>query len=181
MNHTLQSRDPFVSPVVLGETDEVVSSPTTSPISNFGQPTNLKIPAIEVDTTVESVGEDAEGRMDVPQEWNNVAWYNRGTEPGRTGSAVLAGHLDSPTGPAIFFNLAKLEIGDEVIVTNDTGEELTYLVTDKKTYPDAGFPIDHVFAQKDAKRLNLITCTGVFNQSVKRYSDRLVVYTVLKE
>src|SRR5947209_4775978 len=60
-------------------------------------PTQLLIPAIHVDAPVEQVGTTEDGAMDVPKEWEDVGWFEKGYRPGQSGSAVVAGHLDSTT------------------------------------------------------------------------------------
>jgi LPXTG-site transpeptidase (sortase) family protein len=157
-----------------------VSLPTIIPTPTLAPPQQLSIPKLNLTSQIEYVGLDANQRMDVPKDWNQVAWYQLGPKPGEQGSAVLAGHLDSPSGPAIFYNLNQLESGDLISVTNQTGQQLQFEVTDKATYPDASFPLAQVFSQTDAHRLNLITCTGQFDKQTKNYSDRLVVFTKLK-
>lgn len=157
-----------------GSSDLTEVSPVT--------PVTLRIPKLGVTSEVEYVGLDAEGRMDVPKADENVAWFELGVRPGDVGSAVLAGHYDSKTGgPAVFYDLTKLTVGDIVEVLDGEGNELKFVVTDTATYKDADFPIDTVFAQNDARRLNLITCAGQFSQQQRNYSDRFVVFTELVE
>src|SRR5688572_12657776 len=52
-----------------------------SPVSPVGRPVRLKIPAINVDSAVEYVGLTPEGKMDVPDGPDVVAWYERGQRP----------------------------------------------------------------------------------------------------
>ncbi len=145
------------------------------------EPVTLSIPKLNVNTSVESVGEDREGKMDVPKDVYNVGWYNLGFEPGEKGSAVVAGHLDTVTGsPAVFYYIDNLTPGDEVIVTDKNGIQLTFIVTHNQTYPFDQVPLQEVFAPTDKPRLNLITCTGEWNIGTRNYSNRLVVYTELK-
>ena len=159
-----------------------IATPASSPIVVQEKPTTLLIPTLNISAEVEYVGLDNERRMDIPKAWENVAWYERGPVPGETGSAVIAGHLDSPTGPAVFYSLAKLKPGDSIIVQTKQGKELEFVVELVEQYKDAQFPISEVFSSSDGeKRLNLITCAGTFSQLSRRYSDRLVVFTVLKE
>ncbi len=153
-----------------------IASPTPYPA-----PVSLSIPSLAINAPVESVGKDADGSMDVPKDDMNVGWYRYGPRPGQPGSAVIAGHLDSKTGPAIFYSLSSLKPGDEVQVVVEGGRILTFTVEKKETYPDSSFPIAAVFGPSREARLNLITCQGVFDHASQNYSDRLVVYTRLKE
>jgi sortase A len=159
---------------------EPSSAATTPPAVTIQNPSRVRIPSLGVNAPVESVGLDEGGRMDVPKDYDNVGWYNRGFKPGEIGSAVVAGHLDSPTGAAVFYRLEQLGPGDEVIVEGSDGSSLTFVVETSRQYADASFPINQVFDTADTVRLNLITCDGIFNRSSRLYSHRLVVYTVLK-
>jgi len=49
--------------------------------------------------------------MAVPSVPSHVAWYSPGPAPGEPGDAVIDGHLDWTTGPAVFWNLGKLHAG----------------------------------------------------------------------
>jgi sortase (surface protein transpeptidase) len=162
--------------VVQKETANAV--PTTAPAP--GIPETISIPKINVNTKVESVGMDSQGRMDVPKNPFDTAWYSPGFKPGMNGSAVIDGHLDLVTGaPAAFWNLKQLSVGDTITVTEDNGKKYTFAVSDVEHYPYNEFPIQKVFAASDVPMLNLITCNGIWDKSSKNYSDRLVVYSKL--
>ncbi len=144
------------------------------------KPKELTIPALNVQTQIEYVGKDKNGAMEVPKNTNNVAWYMLGPLPGGQGNAVIAGHLDTQTGPAIFAHLSDLAPGDEVTVTDEKGVQKTFVVEKTAVYDEDQFPINDVFGPSEKPRLNLITCTGSFNKAIKEYNKRYVVYTVLK-
>lgn len=179
---TSQILEPSTTPTA--RVNSVPASP--SPIASVtplpsSKPSALVIPKIGVNAVVEHVGLDAEKRMDVPKEWKNVAWFELGPVPGQLGSAVMAGHLDSPSGAAVFYSLDTLTQGDEIIVTNQDGTSLTFVVEKTATYSENQFPLQEVFENNDKKRLNLITCSGIFNKNTQLYSHRLVVFAVLNE
>ncbi|GKV70037.1 class F sortase [Sporosarcina sp. NCCP-2716] len=144
-------------------------------------PASIEIPAIGVRTDIEAVGTLVNGQMGVPEDVNHVGWFEPGTMPGSQGSAVMAGHIDSLTGPAIFYKLDQLKPGDDVIVTGKEGQQLTFTVTRSEVFPRNDSPIDEIFGFSYGSRLNLITCTGDFNRKAKTHEERLVVYTELKE
>jgi hypothetical protein len=113
------------------------------PFAAAGRPIRFYAPSIGVDAYVEAVGLTSDRSMDVPRQWMNVGWYSAGAYPGETGNAVIAGHLDSSTGgPAVFWDLDKLQPGDEVTVTYENGDQYTFRVTGSQTYPhDAEGPM----------------------------------------
>jgi len=161
---------------VLGS-QQIASITSSPPVTKVGIPTHLSIPTIHLETNVEQVAQDAQGRMDVPKKVEDVGWYDLGYRPGASGNAVMAGHLDTQTGaPAVFWNLSKLKKGDQIIVTNENGEKHTFEVIDKQNYPYNDFPLVKVFGPSDKKMLNLITCQGTWDKASHNYSNRTVVF-----
>lgn len=150
-----------------------------SPVAqaSSGLPIRLKIQKLNIDAAVEYVGLAPDGTMDVPKGPANVAWFNRGPHPGDTGNSIIAGHFGwKDTIPAVFDNLHTLRKGDKVIVQNDAGETVTFVVRELRTFDEHEDASD-VFVSSDGKaHLNLITCKGVWNKDQKSYSERLVVF-----
>jgi len=142
-------------------------------------PLRIKIPALGLDAAVESVAKTASGHMDVPKDVKNVAWYNLGPLPGVQGNAVISGHYDDTKGPAVFYKLSKLKVGDQVIVTDADGMDLTFVVVSKESYPVDKAPLNRIFGFDLERDLNLITCSGRWNSKARTYNQRLVVYTRL--
>ncbi|MGG0642520.1 class F sortase [Sporosarcina gallistercoris] len=143
-------------------------------------PVTLEIPVIGVKSDVENVGELNNGQMGVPEGVDNVGWFEPGTLPGNRGSSVMAGHIDSLTGAAVFYKLDQLKKGDEVVVRDADGESLTFIVTRSERYPRNAAPIEEIFGFSYGSRLNLITCTGEFDRKAKTHEERLVVFTELE-
>ncbi|TGB01650.1 class F sortase [Halobacillus salinus] len=144
-------------------------------------PTRIRIPSIDVDAKIESVGVLDNGEMGVPEDPLKAGWFEPGTQPGNRGNAVIAGHVDSKTGPAVFYHLDQMKKGDEFTVTGKDGKEKTYVVQKLESYPQYNSPIEKIFGSTNEKRLNLITCTGEFIRDKGGHQDRLVVYSTLKE
>lgn len=162
------------------DSSSVVVTPTAAPEVLVGIPQTIIIGKIGVEASVEQVGKDSEGKMDIPSNFHNTAWYRLGPKPGELGNAVIAGHLDTPTGaPSTFWSITTLDKGDRIEVVDQEGEKYTFSVTDIANYSYDQFPISEVFGPSDKKRLNLITCGGTFNASTKNYSDRTVVFSEL--
>jgi len=116
------------------------STPAPSPApraGQAGQPTRLRLPAIGVDATIEYVGLTPEGNMDIPKHYDNTAWYEPGARPGDVSNAAIAGHVDSKTGPAVFWELPTLKPGDAIFVVGDDGVERRFVVTGRESYQRA--------------------------------------------
>ena len=142
-----------------------------------GLPIHLRIPRINVDATIEHLGVTASGNMDVPKGPDDAAWFDLGPLPGEIGAAVIAGHEGWKNGMrAVFDDLHNLKKGDKIIVQDDNGAMVTFIVRETRIYGEnenAG----NVFESTDGKaHLNLITCEGIWNAASKSYSGRLVVF-----
>lgn len=144
-------------------------------------PVRIVVPSLDIEANVESVGLTNDGTMELPSDDKLTAWYENGALPGENGNSVIAGHVDNKTGPAVFFRLKEIEPGGEVIVYGKNGEELTFVVQDKKAYPYDDAPLPSIFGFSQEKKLNLITCTGTFDRKKKTHLERLVVSAKLKE
>ncbi|MGD6966165.1 sortase domain-containing protein [Rossellomorea vietnamensis] len=144
-------------------------------------PARIKIPSMDIDTGVIPVGLLDNGEMEVPEETDITGWYDRGAKPGARGNAVIAGHVDSQEGPAIFFYLKDIEIGETITIFDENGKEKTFKVKAKESYKNEEAPIEKIFGSSSERNLNLITCTGTFNYDEHLYPDRLVIYTELVE
>jgi hypothetical protein len=142
-----------------------------------GEPTRLRIPAIGVDAPLEPRAIDGDGVLTPPAAYHRPGWYAGGTRPGQTGPAVIAGHVDSATGPAVFARLHELAAGDVVEVAQDTGW-VRFVVTRQAWYSKRHFPTAEVYGPTPDAQLRLITCGGGFDQSRRSYTDNLVVYAV---
>jgi sortase A len=143
------------------------------------KPAILQIPKLGVETQIEEVGKDEDGKMASPGNTENAGWYALGERPGETGSAVVAGHYDDEDGPSIFFRLGELTRGDIIRILGTDGKTYEFEVFAVERYKDEYFPIDHVFSLQTGKYLNLITCDGWFSPQEQDYSERLVVFSKL--
>jgi hypothetical protein len=142
-----------------------------------GAPTRLKVDAIDLDTPLETLRLGADGALTPPRDFAKAGWYAGGTRPGDVGPAVIAGHVDSRRGPAVFYDLRKLTRGDRIEVVRG-GRALAFTVVATAWYPKNSFPTDEVYGPTPDRQLRLITCGGVFDRSLRSYKDNLVVYAV---
>jgi sortase (surface protein transpeptidase) len=140
-------------------------------------PTRLKVKAIGVDTALETLRLGDDGELTPPEDFGRAGWYADGTRPGDVGPAVIAGHVDSKRGPAVFYRLRELEAGDRIDVVRG-GRTVRFTVTSTAWYPKKRFPTDRVYGPTPDRQLRLITCGGVFDRSLRSYRDNLVVYAV---
>lgn len=166
--------------VVFAGGRQSVAASSAAELPPVGLPMRLAIPVIGVDAAVESVGLTSEGLMDVPQNFNEVAWYQLGPRPGEPGNAVIDGHVDSAVqGTAVFWKLRTLVPGDEIIVTGDNGATQRFVVTGIERYDNMNAPLARIYGPADGAHLNLVTCdpTSSFDRHLDSYLGSYVIYT----
>jgi sortase (surface protein transpeptidase) len=113
--------------------------------------------------------------LQAPTAWQVAGWYSGGIRPGQPGPAVIAGHVDSLYGSAVFFRLRQLHHGDRVIVRRQDRQTLVFLVDAVDHFPKDSFPTELVYGPTPLAELRLITCGGDFDPHTLSYVDNLVV------
>lgn len=91
---------------------------------------------------------------------------------------MLLGHVDSRSGPAVFYRLRELRPGDVVEVGRADGTLARYAVTRSEQVAKDRFPTFAVFGATRDDVLRLVTCSGTFDRGARSYTDNLVVHTV---
>ncbi|MEV4169288.1 class F sortase [Nonomuraea sp. NPDC049709] len=143
---------------------------------DVAQPVRLRIPAINVSTRVTPLRLDAKGRLIAPTRFDRVGWNKAGPEPGEKGVAVIAGHVDSKTGPAVFYRLSQLRKGDRVHVDRADGSTATFVVGRLARYAKNRIPNKEVYGSGKGAQLRLITCGGTFDRARGSYRDNVIVF-----
>src|SRR4029453_726301 len=118
-----------------------------------------------------------DGALTPPKNFAKAGWYADGTRPGDVGPAVIAGHVDSKRGPAVFYKLRELQAGDLIAVPRG-GKTVRFRVVSTAWYPKKSFPTTQVYGPTPDRQLRLITCGGVFDHTLRSYKENLVVYAV---
>ena len=152
------------------------SSSSQAPVA---LPVSLTIPAIGVSTRLVQLGLTTTGTLQVPASTAVAGWYTGSPRPGQTGAAVIAGHVDSQTGPAVFFRLRLLQPGQLVYVRRADGSLAVFQVTAVQTYLKTQFPTAAVYAAQPDAQLRLITCGGTFDPATGHYLSNVVVSATL--
>ncbi|MGV9773777.1 class F sortase [Streptosporangium sp. NPDC003464] len=143
-----------------------------------GEPTRVVIPSIGVNAPLVVLGLKGDGTLAVPPlDHADVAgWYGAGPTPGEPGSAVIVGHLDTRTGPAVFARLDELRPGDSIAVARGDGTVAVFAVERLEQAPKDRFPADRVYGSTEERRLRLVTCGGSFDQVRRSYDDNVIVH-----
>ena len=176
------SSQPTQPPIDAAATQPPVDSPATQPppepepaYPSGIVPHTIEIPAIGVEAT--TIGLDLSGpEPEVPADFDQAGWYEQTRRPGEIGPAVIAGHIDSRSGPAVFARLDRLEPGDRVTVLDASGERVDFIVQRAARYPKGDLPREVFGFGQPVAELRLITCGGAFDRSTGHYRDNHVVY-----
>jgi sortase (surface protein transpeptidase) len=138
-------------------------------------PSTLAIPSIGVRAPIVGVGLRADGAMQTPDP-GQVGWYRHGPKPGAPGPAVLVGHVDTRTGPDVFYRLRELRPGDEILVGRPDGTTARFLVGRLERHPKTALPTSQIWTPTSRRQLWLITCAGIWDDATGHYRDNLIVY-----
>ncbi|MDG4832211.1 class F sortase [Solwaraspora sp. WMMD1047] len=147
------------------------------PEATAGPPTRIRITRIGVDSPLVVLGLERDGRLAAPADFDRAGWFGGGVAPGDTGPAVIAGHVDSRTGPAVFHRLPELRPGDRIEVRRDD-RWLPFRVVAASRHAKDRFPTAAVYGPTPGPELRLVTCDGEFDGRSRHYRDNLVVFAV---
>jgi hypothetical protein len=140
------------------------------------RPLRIRIPAIAVSARVVSLEREPDRTMETPKNFDNTGWYEPGSEPGERGPAVIAGHIDSTSGPAVFYRLRELKRGNLIRIQRADGSAARFRVEGLERWPKAAFPTRRVFGRTRLAALRVVTCSGDFDPSTGHYVDNTIVY-----
>ncbi|MER5730029.1 class F sortase [Streptomyces sp. NPDC002138] len=143
-------------------------------------PRRIRIPAIRVDAPLTGLGLEADGSIEAPPPGRRelAGWYRDGTTPGSVGTAVIAGHVDTATGPAVFYRLGALRRGALIEVTREDGRTAVFTVHAVEVYDARAFPDRLVYGPAPRAELRVITCGGAFSPRTG-YQGNVVVFAHL--
>jgi len=176
------ARSPHAGPATAAESRQPPGVAGFHSVRTYDQPAvpvRLWIPAIAVSTPLVPLGRLPDGSLEVPKDWDTAGWYDGGPRPGQPGPAVILGHVDSKSGPAVFYQLQALRPGDIVRVGLADGRKLAFQVQRVERYPKDKFPTEAVYFPTLDRELRLITCGGTFDYAARSYRDNIVVYATL--
>ena len=173
----------LLTPAVSGERPALLRPPAAAPGAAAAAPVRpvaVSIPALSVAGPLEELVADADtGELAAPADPARAGWYAAGVVPGDRGPAVIGGHVDSRSGPGVFFRLRTLRPGDLVDVTRSDGRTVRFSVIAVALYPKDRFPTEAVYGPTSGPELRLVTCGGTFDRSARSYDDNVVVDAAL--
>jgi Sortase domain len=175
---------PAPAPPAAAVSAQAAGSPSTAGPASFRSvriyqevppPVRLRVPAVQIDTPLQRLGRAADQTVEVPTDFGVAGWFGDGPRPGQPGPAVILGHVDSRSGPAVFFPLVRVVPGAEVQVDRADGSTVSFRVTSVVKVPKAEFPTELVYGPTLQPSLRLVTCGGPFDQAAGSYLDNVIV------
>ncbi|MET8047986.1 MULTISPECIES: class F sortase [unclassified Streptosporangium] len=140
-------------------------------------PSRIDIPSLGIKAPLMKLGVK-DGRIELPpyEKPNTAGWVKDSAVPGDEGSAVILGHVDTKTAPAVFYKLKEMREGQVIKVVRSDGKVAQYRVDTIEQISKSRFPADKVYLEDG---LRLITCGGTFDWDNHEYRDNLIVYATL--
>lgn len=145
------------------------------------RPVRLSVPAIRVTAPITPVGQAEDGSIDVPplSQHHQTGWYDRGAVPGEPGRAIIVGHVDTRSGPAVFYHLRDLKPGNRIEVTRSDRSVVTFKVDTVEYFDKDDLPADRVYGDTGPPELRLITCGGEWLGGRTGYQDNVITFASL--
>ncbi|APU43264.1 class F sortase [Streptomyces sp. TN58] len=177
---------PTAASAVAVTADQLPANPPTPPadmeLLEHSSVQRIRIPTINVDAPVMTVGLDAEGWIDAPppQDRNLAGWYLNGISPGQRGSAVIVGHVDNAQGPAVFYGLGSVKPGNRIEVERYDGRTAVFEVYGVEVFSKEAFPGARVYGDTGHAELRVITCGGAYSKA-RGYDGNVVVFARMVE
>lgn len=166
----------------VGRPPQAALPPAAKPLGQ-ALPRRVDIPELGVQAPVVARGLDAEGAIEPPpfDQAGVVGWYAGGAKPGARGTALLVGHVDTETRPAVFYKLSTLEGGETVRVVRDDGKVAEFTVDDVEVVRRDRFDARQAYGshRPDRAELRLITCGGAFDPVSHSYTANVIVSAYL--
>ncbi|MFJ4977832.1 class F sortase [Streptomyces coeruleorubidus] len=153
----------------------------TGPQLPRSRPVRLYIPKISVNAPFTDLAIGRSGQLEPPpaDDVNLVGWHAKGASPGEAGTAIIAGHVDTATSPAVFAGLSALKKGDRFHVARADGSRATFVVDDAESFDKDDFPSERVYGDTPDAQVRLITCAGAYDPQARDYTENLVVFAHL--
>ena len=156
--------------------------PAHTPLGD-ARPQRLDVPELGIRAPVMDRGLDTGGAIEPPpfDRPGSVGWYADGVRPGAAGTALMVGHVDTETRPAVFYELSTLEPGETIRVVRDDAPAAEFTVDDVQVLARDGFDAQQAYGPRDTGRaeLRLITCGGTFDRTTNSYTANVVVSAYL--
>jgi len=163
-----------------GKDETPVSSAT---LANYAvapsKPRAIYIDKLGVSARLLPVGVNPNGNMQAPLNIFDAGWYTGSSTPTQPGAVVVNAHASGPTRQGLFAYIETLGKGDTIAIETGDKKRHTYKVVSKQTVSRHKVDMKKLMLPHGTatEGLNLMTCTGKWEQSAQTYSERVIVYT----
>ena len=154
-------------------------APTRTARVHKAIPVRISIPAIGVNARIIPLGLNRDRTVEVPKNFAETGWFRPGPEPGEQGAAVILGHVNSRSGPAVFSRLRELRVGAVISVRLQDGSTVKFVARSMLRVPKNRFPTKLVYARTRQPTLRLITCAGPLNWATGHHPDNYIVFATV--
>ena len=156
-------------------------APAVHPALSRSTPIQVAMPSIGLTAPLLGLGMDSKGQPELPpfSQPRTAGWLRDSATPGEAGTSVLVGHVDTRTGPAVFWNLSAVKPGAPVEVARLDGSTALFTVDRVQAYTKAAFPSAQVYAPAKDAQLRIITCGGAFDRKRAEYTGNVVLFAHL--
>ncbi|MEU3775440.1 class F sortase [Streptomyces sp. NPDC032472] len=157
--------------------------PAAHPPLQPSEPVRIDVPSLGIQAAVMPRGLDPQGALDPPpyDRPGLVGWWSGGAKPGEEGVALLVGHVDTASKPAVFYGLSSAKPGGKVRVVRADGRVAEFTIDDVRVHERAGFDADKAYGSRVPGRaeLRLVTCGGTYDKAAGQYTANVVVSAYL--
>lgn len=159
--------------------------PAAKDAARPAEPRRVDVPSVGIGAPVVSRGLDVTGAVEPPpyEQPGTVGWYGSGARPGAKGTALLVGHVDTRSEPAVFYGLSAARPGEKIRVTRTDNSVAEFTIDDVKVHARERFDARKVYGphEPDRAELRLITCGGTFDRESRTYTANVVVSAYLTD
>ncbi len=143
------------------------------------RPVRILIPSIKLSAPVVPLGLNPDRTLQVPTNFGDTGWFRGGPEPGEVGPAVIVGHVASLRGPAVFYRLREVRVGQVVTIRLQDRSTVRYVVNSMVRVKKNAFPTARVYSKTKRPTLRLITCAGSINPTTGHHPDNYILFASL--
>ena len=145
-------------------------------------PKLIDLPTIQTSGYIQSVGLTKDNTIASPSNIHLAGWYIKSAKPGQAGLSIIDGHVQGIYTDGLFKALNKLLKNDSFYVEYGDGTRHYFQVISVAEYSieEAGQRMQEKLAGV-TKQLNLITCSGQYDKTLKQFQKRLLVVAKLTE
>jgi LPXTG-site transpeptidase (sortase) family protein len=146
--------------------DTPTATPIPTPPPSSAPVVRMIIESVGIDGAVVTMGLDENHVPLVPDNPDDIVWYDFSTRPGWGSNAVFSGHVDWTVNhvpvTGVFYNLRKVEVGDIIKIRLEDGTEYRYKVTGNVAVPYDDPEALKAMGATPIEVLTIITCGGTW-------------------